>query len=79
VFDPADRMVGVKVGHNNPMGSPSTSNSGFEGLHNATGTMFVAIGFVLVFLFIAAGAIFSRAIEKENKLRRKALQDDNSD
>jgi hypothetical protein len=41
--------------------------------------MFVAIGFVLVFLFIAAGAIFSRAIERENKLRRKALQDENPD
>ena len=72
-------MAGPDLGHNNLMGSPSTSNSGFEGLHNATGTMFVAIGFVLVFLFIAAGAIFSRAIERENKLRRKALQDEKPD
>jgi hypothetical protein len=61
------------------MGSPSTSNSGFEGLHNETGTMLVAVGFVLVFLFIAAGAIFSRAIERENKLRRNELKDEPKD
>jgi hypothetical protein len=57
------------------MGPSSTSNSGFEGLHNSTGTLFIIVGFVLVFLFIAAGAIFSRAIERENKLRRESLRD----
>jgi len=37
--------------------------------------LFIIVGFVLVFLFIAAGAIFSRAIERENKLRRESLRD----
>jgi hypothetical protein len=50
------------------------NNRGFIALQNPQGLMLIMFGFIFVAAFIIAGAIFSRAIEKENRLKREAAK-----
>ena len=55
------------------------SNSGFEGLHNSTGVLLVLVGFGLVGIFILAGAIVSRGLERENQRKREIARQEAKD
>jgi hypothetical protein len=50
------------------------SNQGFVDLHNQTGFIAIMIGFVIVFVFIAVGAAFAKAIARQERAERDELR-----
>jgi hypothetical protein len=50
------------------------SNQGFVDLHNQTGFIAIMIGFVIVFVFIAVGAAFAKAIARQERAERDQLR-----